>query len=880
MQTVIIGHNALDPATWVKHETNDVRELIVNQFATWPEHARIYHGQVALDRDVTPHNETEVERLATLDDIIFVVNYPGTPLVAIIAIVAVIAVAAVAFLFMPTVPSLKNSQAASPNNALADRTNSPRPNGRIPDIFGTVRSTPDLLAVPYKIFKNNKEVEVAFMCVGKGHYEIDDILDDTTPVETIAGTSVAIYGPFTSPRSGDAPIVQIGAEITEPLINAKKFNSVNGQVLEPTNGSSSYNVPCAFHYPNRLIAQPSTVNQGGTNYNGKDVDNEIATDLTKYFNVGDIINVSAAPVDNLNLSGQYVIQTISATEIVFSDTSANKDWQSISSSTNNETDYVDTLLTSSGSGWVGSFVLDPEDLSMVLANFVALNGLYKDDGKNKFAINVDCQLELTPIDSNSAAKGPAELFTVTVYGDANSQSTRAATMYAQPTFTGPCRVRGRRLTPKDTNFKGTVVDEVKWRDVYAVSPVEQNDFGNVTTVFALTYGTEGALAVKDRKLNMLVKRKLPYRLKDNVFSDSFGEVKDPSNLVGTNSAADIAMAMALDPYIGNRTIDEMNVNSIYETIEAIKTYFNVEAASEFCYTFDKDNISFEETLSSLASAVFCIAYRRGRVINFFFERKTEDSTLLFNHRNKLPNTETRTVTFGRANDYDGIEYQYAGASDGAPLTYYIPEDRSAVNPKKIESIGHANKFQAYLAAWRAYNKIVYQNCTTEFDATGEADMLVVQERILIADNTRPDTQDGQIEVQAGLLLGLSQPFKPIANIDYTIFVQHIDGSIETIPIKPSADPYAVVLQRAPRAALSTDDANFAKATYQIVGNNQARNSAFLVSEKSSKSNGTVTLKAINYDKRYYGNDFQFVPLLATEDGPVISTEDGQGIVTE
>ena len=82
-------------------------------------------------------------------------------------------------------------------------------------------------------------------------------------------------------------------------------------------------------------------------------------------------------------------------------------------------------------------------------------------------------------------------------------------MKINPTFTGYCRVRVKRTTNSDTNFEGTVVDEVKWRDLYAMSPVTQQHFGDVTTVQSVTYATDGALAVKSRKLNMEVTRKLP-----------------------------------------------------------------------------------------------------------------------------------------------------------------------------------------------------------------------------------------------------------------------------------------------------------------------------------------------------------------------------------
>lgn len=847
MQTVIIGHNPLDPETWTKHEVEDIRELLLEQFSVWPDHARIYHGEVAEDRDVTPHNEAEIERLGELEGLFYVINYPGDIVTAIIAIVAVIATAAVMFLFMPSIPQLKNTQTQSPNNALSDRSNQARPLGRIPDIFGQVRSTPDLLAVPYKIFENNQELEVAYMCIGKGEFEIDDIRDDTTPIEQIQGASVEVYGPGTSPQSGDDPIVAIGAPITHPLVNAKRYSSVNGQVLEPPTGATSYNVECKFHYPNKIIAQATTTSYD-TEYG---FPYEIATDLTQYFSAGGTLNVSAPAFTEgsttVNLSGTgYSIFSVSPTEIVLdTPSSINSAWNNLDDLSGNETGFVATNMTGSGTGWVGPFAMQVADLNMVLGNFVALQGLYKDDGKNQYPVNIQVEMELTPINASGAAIGPAETFTGTIFGAANDRSTRALTMYAQPTFTGRCRVRARRITDKDTAFEGTVVDEVKWRDVYSVAPVTQTDFGNVTTVFAVTYATEGALALKDRKLNMLVARKLPERVSGTTFSTS---------LYPTKNAADILVAMALDPYIGNRTLAELDVDGIYSTVDEVESYFGTPQASEFCYTFDKDNVSFEESVQSVAGAIFCQAYRRGSVINLFFEKATEDSSLLFNHRNKVPGSETRTITFGRTNDYDGVEFQYTDPEDDATVTYYIPEDRSAVNPKKVQSVGVRNFYQAYFAAWRAWQKIVYQNTTTEFEATQEADLLIVGERILVADNTRADTQDGQIVGQSGLTLTLSQPMKLQEGVGYTIFIQHVDKTVQAIGIASIAGPSQPILSAPPTSALSLDPDNFAVATYQIVGNNEPRGSAFLLTDKSPKSNLTLTLKAINYDARYYAKD--------------------------
>lgn len=848
MQTVIIGHNAVDPNTWVKHEVADIRELLLREFETWPDNAHIYHEHVSQDHDVTPHDEAGIERLGELEGVLYVIVYPGDLLTVIIAIVAVVASVAITFLLQPPVPTLKNTQQQSANNALSERSNAARPNARIPDIFGTVRSTPDLLAVPYKVFVNHQEVEVAYMCVGKGFYKIDDILDDTTPIEQINGASVEVYDPYTSPNSG-TPIVTIGSAITQPLVNAKRYNSVNGQVLEPPSGASSFNVDCKFHYPNKIIAAATSVNfdpEFGYSY-------DIPTDLTQYFQAGGTITVTHADwIDpatstHYNLSGTYTISTVSTTEIVLSSPGAvNTVWTTLNAITANETDFVYTNLVGSGVGWVGPFVLDVADLDKVLANFVALNGLYKDDGKNQYAVNVDIELELTPINALGVVIGSPQVFTTTILGSTTDRSTRAVSLFADPTFTGRCKVRARRTTPKDAAFKGSVVDEVKWRDVYSISPVTETDFGDVTTVFSVTYATEGALAVKDRKLNMLVTRKLPARIgTTNTFT---------SLLYPTNNAADIICAIALDPYIGNRDISELDVSNIYDTQAEVVSYFGTPEAGMFNYTFDDNRLSFEESIASVSAAIFCLAYRQGSVISLSFEKQTEDSLLLFNHRNKVPGSETRTVRFGPAKNYDGVEYQYIDPTDDAVVKYYIPTDRSAVNPKKIESVGVRSALQAYFAAWRAWNKIRYQTTTTEFEATQEADLLVVQDRVLVADSTRADTQDGQVEEQTGLQLTLSQPVTFEPGVSYTIFLQHVDKTVEAIAITPGLSPYQVVLATAPRLPLSLDVDNFAVATYQIVGNTEVRNSPFLITEKSAKSNFTVELTAINYSDKYYKND--------------------------
>ena len=938
LKKITLALNPMDKASWTHHEVDDVRAFLKDHFGVWPAHMHIYHEQVSEQTEVTPTDEYGIERLGKLEGPFFVIQYPGDITTAVYFLIAAIVVAAVVLGNLPS-PVLKNTQTASPNNELSDRTNKARPQGRIPDIFGTRRSTPDLLALPYKVFINHQEVEYAYMCIGRGTYEVSDVRDDTTLISEIVGSSVEVYGPNTSPNSGDTPQLAIGAAIDTLVLDVKKSNSVNGQVLRTSNEQSITGVnnirfitpniiqTTGFDFTEKFTAgDPLVVYDaiktsgfieegryifadsdgsfkfqidsstpptgytigdrltliGATFYNPGDEGGGTYYDLSGTYEIEDlevitvpadfggdnyyykitlvdpeVINSSwpsATPsIGNYttirvysgtvlyDLAGTYTISTVTNDTITLVDPGDdNAYWDSIT-----VTDYISPYLSSSGPKWIGPFTIDKSNTAQLFANFVALNGLYKDDGSNQIAFDVVVELEVTPIDEDGDPSGDPELFQATILGSSTLRDTRAVTMKAAPTFVGASKVRARRVTPSDTGFSGTVVDEVKWRDLYAVAPVEQEDFGNVTTVQSVTFATSGALSVKERKLNMEVTRQIPLRVSGTTFT---------SDLHSTNKAEEIFSFIALDPYLGNRTVQEIDFDSIYDTMFEVRGYFDTDLAGEFCYTFDTNNLSFEETAQAVANAVFCTAYRRGSVLKFKFEKLTEISSLIFNHRNKLPQSEVRTIRFGNQDNYDGVNFSYIDPVDDAQVTLYIPEDRSAVTPKEIDSLGIRSFVQAYFHAWRHWNKIRYQNTISEFQATQEAELVIPQDRILVADNTRSNTQDGEVLAQDGLILHLSQPVVFDDGMLYTIFLQLYNGTVQAIAITAGDDDEHVVLAVAPAIALVLDPKRYARTTYMIVGDTDGRTTAFLVAERTPNGNYSSAIKAINYDNRYYAKD--------------------------
>ena len=963
MTIVTVIPNAIEPEVWERHEVDDVLEFLVRRFPTWPTSARIYHRQVAQNCDVTPVDEASVAFLGGMAGPFHVVVYPaGTLLMVGIAVgIALLGVGA-SLLLTPSTPNAtaRNAQLQSPNNELAERKNSPRLNGRIPDIFGTVRSTPDLISLPFRYFQNHGEVEYSCMCIGRGAYEVSDVRDGATLVSEILGASVEVYGPNSSPATG-APQLRVGDPITVPLSTVRRFDSVNGQVLRPPNAASfvgrqnvqfvapneirlspphegedftakfyagdvldvsgaiygpmtsvsvavdgrgyvffpggvppdRYSVGQPIQLRSALVTWMAMVNEVMTaqtaDLSGDYVVEALSAEWVKLVNpatlndqwavlpmtwseLGDPtyqvvgpqnIYVSDGPI-SINLDGAYSVLSVAEHSILVEDPVAvNAGWSRVIADGATSAD-MSPRMSVDGARWTDPFTIDMASTSRVICNFVAQAGLYRDDGANQSACNVEVEIEIRPLDGQGSL-GVAGYHRATVEGSADLQTLRAVTLSQALPFTGKCQVRARRVTEADLSFQGTVVDEIKWRDLYAAAPVNLEHFGNVTTVYAVTYATTGAITVKERKLNMLATRAIHRRGIAPLGADGFSTA-----LLPCDRADDILVALCRDPRIGNRSLGEMDLDSIYGAVAEAENHFGHERAVQFGYTFDKETLSAEESVASVAAAVFCVPYRSGNVLKLSFEKSTNDSTLLFNHRNKIPGSETRTVRFGYLDDCDGVEFDYVDPADDAVVTYHLPVDGDgeplALNAKKIESVGVRSKLQAHLHAWRAWNRVRFQSVATEFEATQEADLLVRADRILVADNTRPSTQDGQVVSQQGLVLELSQPYAFAVGKSYTAFLQLSDGTVDAIPVTAGTSDRRVVMGRAPRLELSLDADNFAQATYTLVADDDPREQAFLVSAKDPRGPMTSTVTAVNYDERYYGNDLDYVAGIIDADG--------------
>jgi hypothetical protein len=848
MQTIILIRNTLDPFTIETYEADNVLDWMMAEFpGGMPQGAHIYRGEISESNEITPKCEADFDTIKAYSGRVYVVFYPGTGYEEyIIYAIIVVAAVAVAIALVPKLPPTSGSTSAqSPNNALSDRSNQARPNSRIPDIYGTVRSVPDLLSPPYKIFNSNIEVEYCYMCIGRGSYAInaDDILDDATPLNTIKGASAEVYGPNTSPNNANGstivPQLSVGDPIAQHLLDVVRYTSVNGQTLtRPDEGTLQ---------DQHVFAQGE----------GADRFAAAGVDFTTFAAVGDSVTVSdssafekdhdAFGLGTVTLNGTYIVSSIGSGYIEFDDpASVNSGWNQVADSLGTV-----TLVNNDISNVVGPFIMPKEDATSLYLNFVCENGLYYQTADTNFPIGVNIEIKSTPVNSSNVPIGATQTWNVLMQGHGGSDSSSKGFTAKLPlTIGGRQSVQCRRTTNRPVySTAGQFVDVTKWRDMYGVTSVSKLHFGNVTTIQTVTEATEGALAIKERKINMLVTRKLYPLNSDGTFG---------TTLTATNGADDALAAICFDPFIGNRSAAEVDLQNIWAEINQCANYFGTADAVSFCYTFDDSSTSFEESVAYIANAAFSTAFRKGNVIQLRFETPDDPAVMLFNHRNKIPKSETRSYRFGNSDNVDGVNFKWTDPTDESRVTFYIPANQSAVNPLEIESVGVRNLNQAWLAAWRAWNKIRYQNVQVEFEGTQEADLLVKNDRILVADDTRVGGDNaGEIVSVSGLTIELSQPFVNPGH-PITIFLQLADETIQAITCT-FVDSTHLTLATAPRLSLTSRVSNgnaYAITTYILAWDTQSKNRAraFLVSTKESKSTMTAHVSAINYDDRYYDND--------------------------
>lgn len=611
---------------------------------------------------------------------------------------------------------------------------------------------------------------------------------------------------------------------TPPVLETTS-RDLSGQYI--VSGITKTTISTGFHY-DIVLSNPSSINPNWSLLND---------DYT--ISAGAVLNQNE---NGINLGGTYTISSMTANSIALINPSAiNPEWDKLATLPNQSTQGQNIIprLDSVNNKWVGWFNLDMQNAEGMYVNLVWPQGLFwqsRSGRQDPTETRVRIQYQMLDEDGDQFG----DILESVLFFREYHTSQFGRTMTINFGQSGSFRFRACMDWPTDSNYRG----EVKIKDVYAFAQSDKDSYGNVTVVRSRTIATDGALSLKERKLNCLVNRKLPL--------DGTGALQV------TRSAAQALIYNALDQHVGRRSFNEIDIAQINAEIEKVNTYFGSSIMSEFNYTIDDDNLSFEETAGMIASSAFCEPNRFGSLLRLKFEQPQDNSVLLFNHRNKAPNTEKRTYTFGVQKDYDGVELEYTSDEDDARIKYTVPEGITLKNPLKITTSGIRNEAQAKVRAWREWNKLKYKYVSCEFEALDESELLIRNDRILVADNTRTKTQDGQVIAVDGLTVHTSQPCFFESGFVYYAYFQLPDASVDMIKCSTGPDDYSMTLARAPLLPLVVDPDRYVKTLYSLVKADEREKQAFMLEELTPQTQMTNTLKASNYDARFYERDHDFI----------------------
>lgn len=976
--TVVLALNPLDRSTWETYQ-GDFLEILTKEIAprlggSFPSSGRIYHNSIDKEHDVTPATAEDIQHLEKLKGVVYVVVWPAAAAIAV-QVGLIVVTSIVKYVLSTHGPDreikAKRSNLGSPNNLPGQRQNTDRILQRIPDIYGIVKCTPDLIQYPYISYENNFQVETVAAVIGRGEYLVFDtqVFDGTTLVKNMPGSSLAIYPPHEVPLYG-TPQLQIGPDIDQPLYNVVPVREVVGDQLlapnntfifgeddEPYEGKDLDDPANTFPYESTLFEYPSagvgkitfsSANSGRTKSSG----NAYFTDR---LGIGDKFGLfwMGTPPIGVDLTYRGAVSVDSVDLVLGAGGDANIPDLHLLPDTSDDDNYEVTAVVSGGftveytitvpaskqAEWakiaafnpagvggdapagtmynrsccvyvlnyrLGPFFCNDPTMEQVHLNFIAEKGLWVDDGTRQRAYGapkvpitapggIQLIIELTPADENGTASGAKEIHDVFMVGSRTKRDFIGQTVVITPSFTGRFLVAVYRNTPQywrttprsyyesrdgrtEENWRegpinisvdtpaylptpkavmlASFADEIKWTHCYGMSepkyypfvdPVD--DFGNVTIVHSKTAQVKFAGTSKEvvKNLNMIVNR-IGFTWNGSAFTDTGSIVLN---------GRDVAFNVIKDQYLGAiGDDDQIDTDSIVNAFAEVGDAFGDPEATNFSHTFDSEQTSLEDFLAAIGDSCFVNFYRQGDVIKAVADVSRVNSTLLFNHRNKLPGSETRGIEFGTEEEFDGVEVEYSDNNDNQIKAYVAPLGiLPPRNAQKVRVAGVRTKGKAAMQAWRMAYRLLHQKMTTEFDACEEAALALVTDKVLVADETKTDVQDGYITRIDGLTVYTSQEVNVGGSGQtFTLFIQDVDGSTQAIPVVTEDTAHSLILDGAPSATLVIDEDAGIFPRYFLVRDQDTVSSTFQIKQTQYKNRGVYSVTATNYTEAYYFYD--------------------------
>lgn len=657
----------------------------------------------------------ELDRMAQPCDMVQLVSRPGAAgaefwVPAMIALIA----AAVAYAMMPDAsaqtmaPNEAGSTKNSPNNQLTGQTNIARAYQAVPDVYGQVRSYPDLVQRSAEEYIENVKYVTELMCFTRGFCDVELMRYSDTPLEDVTGASYEVFHPdLPSVGGGWADMPEYGTVTVPDVWEPYPSPEVNGQELVYPGAADWQAVTLKS-----ITMQPGTpfativltVKGGQASKFGQQLNDCVSINLN-----APLISYHDSCVDDSGSEPPYPTLRDTTFSINQNLTVTSRSWfiadltLQVSRTARNwpsknpcfAPDFpVDTNVAADiqpvGSEFitVGPFIAPDREATHLRWNIAFLRGL-------KASVQINVQWWKIN-DSNDEISGTRESWNYTYTGDTYDQKFFTETV--QPVAgVGRYRVQFRRLSIQQSTDG---FDIAKIEALWAMRYYPSKDFPGCTMVRVVTPATDQAIGIRERKFNALITRHVLKRPIGGV--STFGPSRDFRDSVHH-----------MFRVIAKRSGDDLD----YDTLQSSGWgAFDYPERNYFDFTFDDKDVSLGDRIKTACASARVDVYRDGQRWAFTRDRKRAGRPVMqLDYRNLAHDGESGIMY--RANlptSHDGVKVEYVDPVTNKKTNIQLRIQNGNIvtspepdNPLLVELAGCRNEAQALNRAHYEVRRLLY-----------------------------------------------------------------------------------------------------------------------------------------------------------------------------
>ncbi|QIK14839.1 MoaD/ThiS family protein [Leclercia sp. 29361] len=591
------------------------------------------------------------------------------------------------FSFLAPKPAIANAGGNtidSPNNSLTGQTNTARVYKAKPDIYGQIRSYPDLIQESLFEYVRQNENDgglkfvTEWMCVGIGKYGYESVRYSESSLGSMPGAEYQFFQP---------------GEVIPTINEGYGFDDVDGQEVPGQNESDNFPIE---------TATANTVVSG--TYSGGQIAVKIIKQAEFDYFMGLVlphavtftINVTySTPTGNVTQDVDFSGTLISAVETNDGAVVNPVQWYTFTmadligppdvpaTATINTTKFI---LNDNEALVVGPFFSPVESSQLWLHTQVQLGGKKSADWK----------VTIWKIDDDyNQVPGTQQTF---AYHQGTPHKSSSEVFYRTDKLT-PTGGFGKYAINFQRTDNSSDASILKVEEIHSVNVRTNVVHPTDTLVRVKVRATENALGSRDRKYNVLVTR---HTITYDLDTQTVDYTLRPSR-----SFADAVAHTWL--VMGAQPVSSIDLYGLYAIAESLPD----DRLGQFDYTFDDENDSLGDRVRAICNAASVMAYWDDGVLTFTRDQKVDYPAAVFNRANMKTDEYKITYEATLPGGYDGVQVSYVHptTNNKTYINYRVLNgaivEQEAENPNKLEIVGFRDEFQARERALRETRRLMY-----------------------------------------------------------------------------------------------------------------------------------------------------------------------------